>query len=1055
MRPSLRSRFIRVMVALVLLAPAVPVETAAAAVDCKDVHVVWARGANLDPGAFDFTTFVNLDLLPRIGAPVTTSVYQLGVSPFNGKKYLPVNEIGLILELFSTVLSPYWDSVQTGKDEFSAYLTDRAAQCPNEVYILGGYSEGANVLGAGLFDLPQSVRDRIAFVALFGDPTLDTGNWVLPISPPIGPFVQACNGGKRLWIRGSIECMAAGGIFGGRSSYVPSDIQQRVGSWCRNHDTACTGSVVDLCTAICSGGEHYKYFDENSDSAFAAREAAVRLQTFVAAHSSSFDVSYDQFVSGQTGADLAIVFDTTGSMSSAIADAKTQATALAQKWTSLFANGRVGLVEFKDQGDPFVSRVDLALTNDASAFQTAVNGLSASGGGDTPEAQLSGIMTALDGMSWATGATKAVVVITDATGKDPEPITNFTRPSVDQHALQIDPVAIYGVNVSTIQSVADWMTPMATATAGDVVTLAPGQSLSDALSVLFDSVHSNPVAKLDSPLIAQTGTAVNFIAADSFDASATITSYKWDFDGNGTVDRTTATPTTSFTYSGEFHGTASVEVVANDGRSALATALVTVDSVGLGNLQPIAPTSVTASVTGPNQATVAWTPVANDRADGYKVVLSNGAVVRFAMAADPHSAVIDGLDLSQPIRLYVEASNAYGESAAAASPSVGGGAIWGSVVRVNDDSTTTAQVAPDVAIGPSGAAIAAWQDYRASPPNNLYSQIDIYSSRWDPTTQTWGSNVRVNNVTTGEQYKPSITVGPNNDAYAAWVDWRNGRADIYFSKRSAATGVWSANVRVNSATSFQSQDQPTIAVSPSGDAIALWYRAANNKLNIWSARLPAGSTTWGPEIRVTTNQTTQKQGPKVTFGSGGTAYAVWMDPAVNNADIWYATLPPGSSTWSTNTKISDDPGAAFQGPADIGVDGAGNVLVSWTDRRATPYQLRVRRLPAGGSWTPSTIVAADGGNSSSIAVRTDGRAYVAWHDGDFNTLYPKLWGARYDQATGLWSTPERIDTNGSDHGAATPAIAIDPNRIIVTWKNALSIPSGNNDDDIFSRMRAP
>src|SRR5580765_855125 len=169
MRSSLRSRFIRVMVGLVLLAPAVPVQTAAATVDCKDVHVVWARGANLDPGAFDFNRFVNLDLLPRIGAPVTTSVYQLGVTAFNGKKYLPVDDIGLILELFSTVLSPYWDSVQTGKDELSAYLTDRAAQCPNEVYILGGFSEGANVLGAGLFDLPQSVRDRIAFVALFGD----------------------------------------------------------------------------------------------------------------------------------------------------------------------------------------------------------------------------------------------------------------------------------------------------------------------------------------------------------------------------------------------------------------------------------------------------------------------------------------------------------------------------------------------------------------------------------------------------------------------------------------------------------------------------------------------------------------------------------------------------------------------------------------------------------------------------------------------------------------------------------------------------------------------
>jgi hypothetical protein len=86
-------------------------------------------------------------------------------------------------------------------------------------------------------------------------------------------------------------------------------------------------------------------------------------------------------------------------------------------------------------------------------------------------------------------------------------------------------------------------------------------------------------------------------------------------------------------------------------------------------------------------------------------------------------------------------------------------------------------------------------------------------------------------------------------------------------------------------TNFNSQDQPSIAVSPNGDAIAVWYRVVNNKLNMWSARLPAGSSTWGPEIRVTSNQTTQKQTPRVTFGSNGTAYAVWMDPAVGNADI--------------------------------------------------------------------------------------------------------------------------------------------------------------------------
>ena len=127
MRPSLRARFVRILAAVVLLAPAVPVERIAAAA-CSDVHVVWARGAALPVGNFDHNGFVSRDLIPRIGAPVTVSEYQLGDAGFNGKKYAPVDEIGLILEFFGTALSPYWDSVQTGREELAAYLTDRVGR---------------------------------------------------------------------------------------------------------------------------------------------------------------------------------------------------------------------------------------------------------------------------------------------------------------------------------------------------------------------------------------------------------------------------------------------------------------------------------------------------------------------------------------------------------------------------------------------------------------------------------------------------------------------------------------------------------------------------------------------------------------------------------------------------------------------------------------------------------------------------------------------------------------------------------------------------------------
>jgi alpha-tubulin suppressor-like RCC1 family protein/Mg-chelatase subunit ChlD len=670
------------LVGVLLATSTVSVQPVLATFTCTNVHVIWARGSLLGPDQYDFNTFYNLELAGRILDPITKSAWQLGKDGYLGDSYAPVSDA---LDLFGEGFggdASYETSVATGVAELQHYLTDRAAQCPGEVYVLGGYSEGAQVIGEGLFALPQNVRDRIAFVALFGDPKLDLGNW-----PPTGGgpfyFPPGCNGDSRPWIRGSVVCSDVGGIFGARVPYLPSDIEGRVGSWCRDGDGACTGDLLDaIAVSLSGGGAHEDYFDPDSDAAWAARETAFRLQTYFAGQAGSFDVSLDQFVSGQAGADLAIVFDTTGSMSGAIANAKTQATDLAQQWTTLFANGRVGLADFKDQGDPYVARVDLQLTSDSSAFQTAVNALTASGGGDTPEAQLSGIMAALDGLSWANGATKAVVVITDATGKDPEPITNFTRASVSQHALEIDPVAIYGVSVSTT-SVADWILPLANATAGDVVTLQSGQSLSDALSALFDSVHANPIAKLDSPVIVQTGTAANFDASDSFDAVATITSYKWDFDGNGSVDRTTTTPTTSYTYPGEFHGSASVEVVANDGRSAIAIADVSVDSVGLANLLPVAPTVATASVSGANQVTVSWTPATSDRADGYKVALADGTVVGFVKATDPHSIVIDDVDLSQPLSFYVRAANAYGSSGAAVTPLVGGGPIgaakaWGS-----------------------------------------------------------------------------------------------------------------------------------------------------------------------------------------------------------------------------------------------------------------------------------------------------------------------------------------------------------------------------------------
>ena len=925
-------------------------------------------------------------------------------------------------------------------------MAHRTVECPNEVYVLAGWSQGAQVIGEGLFLLNQSVQSRVAYVAMFGDPTFSAGN--------VGfPFTNICFADRQPWVQGTSECWS-NGVFSSppRIPYLPAGFETRTGSWCRDGDGSCTGVQTDiLFSTLGDTGQHMHYFDPDGDSAMAMRDAAASLKTFIPANANQLDDSFLEFATGDAGADFAFVFDTTGSMSGSIANMKSQATALAHLWLTNSTNGRVALVEFKDQGDPFVSRVDLGFTSDESAFQNAVNGLAASGGGDTPEAQLSGLMTALDGLSWQQGATKVALVITDAPGKDPEPITGFTRSQVSQHALQIDPVALYGVDVLGDSSVTGFMQPLADATAGRVYVLGSGQSLSDLLANVITSVAMSPVAALGGPYFAVTGTPVHFNANRSFDPDADLVSYKWDFDGNGSIDQTTTIPTLDHTYPGAYTGLASVRIVSADGGEAIATTQVTVDAAGFTDDSPITPTAATATITGTGQATISWTPAANDRANGYTVALAGSRLMRSAVIGSGNSLVVNGLDLSQPVTFEVRAQNDFGASTPKVSNAVGGSSAWAPGVVVSNDPAVDGihALMPAVGLSVNNTGLALWARYHTG------TDYDIYAARRDPTSGAWDAPIRANDVTTGAQYYPAVAFDSSNNAYAVWVDERNARRDIYFSKRSSSTGLWSANVRVNSDTTFSDQTTPSIAVSPTGEAISVWYRkVGTNKYYIYSARLPAGATTWSASFKVTPSQSPDRAAPDVTIGPDGTAYATWVEPRSGNADIWFATLPSGSTTWSTASKISDDPGTTFQGDPEIGMDGSGNLVVAWDDWRTNPHQVRVRRRPAGGAWAPSVVVSTNGSNGPSLSVGSAGRAFVAWQDGSYPpTGNTHVWGSMFDPVAGSWSTAERLDDGGTNDSASQPATAIAGTKTILIWQNATGLQGGGHDNQVWARWR--
>jgi cutinase len=152
----------------------------ASAQPCPDVEVVFARGTTEDPGLGPTgQAFVDA-LRTRVGTK------SIGVYPVN---YPATTD-------FPTAID--------GVRDASAHVRSEAATCPNTQMVLGGFSQGAAVMGFVTSDvvpdgapdgvpnpMPPDVANHVATVALFGKPN---SRFMRVINQPlveVGPLYQA------------------------------------------------------------------------------------------------------------------------------------------------------------------------------------------------------------------------------------------------------------------------------------------------------------------------------------------------------------------------------------------------------------------------------------------------------------------------------------------------------------------------------------------------------------------------------------------------------------------------------------------------------------------------------------------------------------------------------------------------------------------------------------------------------------------------------------------------------------------------------------------------
>ncbi|MCD6579860.1 T9SS type A sorting domain-containing protein, partial [bacterium] len=140
--------------------------------------------------------------------------------------------------------------------------------------------------------------------------------------------------------------------------------------------------------------------------------------------------------------------------------------------------------------------------------------------------------------------------------------------------------------------------------------------------------------------------------------------------------------------------------------------------------------------------------------------------------------------------------------------------------RVNENSGTSDQIIPVVAISNNGNFVICWIDS---------GNANIYCQRYDSSGNTQGSNIKVNDVGgVSDQGYSSIAIDDNGDFVITWSDFRNGNTDIYFQRYDSSGSAVGTNFRVNDDLGSSDQENPSVAMSPDGSKFIISWTDYSN-----------------------------------------------------------------------------------------------------------------------------------------------------------------------------------------------------------------------------------
>ena len=350
---------------------------------------------------------------------------------------------------------------------------------------------------------------------------------------------------------------------------------------------------------------------------------------------------------------------------------------------------------------------------------------------------------------------------------------------------------------------------------------------------------------------------------------------------------------------------------------------------------------------------------------------------------------------------------------------------------VNDDSGSSNQLYPTIAVDSSCNFTISWEDSRNG-------NRDIYFQRYSASGIPLGPNVKANDDT-GSRWQefPSVSANAAGDLVLTWNDTRDVTWDIYFQRYASDGTPINSNIKVNS-TTVGWRWRPEITSDKSGNYTITWYSDYNGDNDIFAQRYDTSGSPLSPNFRVDDDTGTTRQSyPSIKSTGTGGFIITWTDHRYGDPDIYAQRYDSASTPLGSNFRVNDDNGSGYQGHPAIASDALGNFVITWEDARNGNDDIYAQRYTSVGALISSNFRVNDdsGASGQSVpvtAVVASGNIIVAWIDSR-NGNYD-IYAQRYNSSGTAIGENFAINSSQSKVFAQIyPAVVANNSNIVFTW----------------------